>query len=88
MNKAISKIQKARKLMKYADDHEIAKMTGLSLEKVQSASHCLRVVSSMNQSHDIDYFVRLILFPSMPLSLLFFFLCCVVILRLTICIEA
>lgn len=60
MNKAISQIQKARKVlknttMKYADDHEIANMTGLSLDKIRSASHCLRIVSSMNRNQDIDY---------------------------------
>lgn len=52
MNKAISQIQKARKVlknttMKYPNDLEIAKMTGLSLDKIMSASHCLRTVSSM-----------------------------------------
>ncbi|CAI8605689.1 unnamed protein product [Vicia faba] len=60
MNKAISQIQKARKVMKsrsmkYANHHEIARMTGLSLDKIRSASLCLRIVSSMNQNHGIDY---------------------------------
>lgn len=35
--------------MKYLDDYEIAKMTGLSLDKIRSASYCLRVVGSINQ---------------------------------------
>ncbi|XP_045808684.1 RNA polymerase sigma factor sigC [Trifolium pratense] len=53
MNKAINQIKKARKVlrstsMKYPEDHEIAKMTGLSLDRIISASHCLRTVSSMN----------------------------------------
>lgn len=84
MNKAISQIQKARKVlknttMKYADDHEIANMTGLSLDKIRSASHCLRIVSSMNRNQDIDYLVRPIFFPSMmPFSLLFL-LCYVIV---------
>ncbi|XP_058724669.1 RNA polymerase sigma factor sigC [Vicia villosa] len=64
MNKAISQIQKARKVMKStsmknADDHEISKMTGLSLDKIRSANHCLRVVSSMNLHRNIDYFAQM-----------------------------
>ncbi|WJX10048.1 hypothetical protein P8452_00815 [Trifolium repens] len=58
MNKAINQIKKARKVlrsttMKYPEDHEIAKMTGLSLDRIISASHCLRSVSSMNRG--VDY---------------------------------
>ncbi|KAI4337535.1 hypothetical protein L6164_015939 [Bauhinia variegata] len=54
LNRAVSQIQKARKAlkstaMKSPDDYEIAKMTGLSLDKIRSASNCLRVVGSINQ---------------------------------------
>ncbi|XP_057480991.1 RNA polymerase sigma factor sigC [Actinidia eriantha] len=54
LRKAINQIQKARKAlnsshMKYLDDEEIAKFTGLSLAKITSASKCLRVVGSIDQ---------------------------------------
>lgn len=53
LSKAINQIQKARKAnynshMKYPDDEEIAKITGLSLAKIRSASRCLRVVGSVD----------------------------------------
>ncbi|KAL6216529.1 hypothetical protein ACLB2K_009752 [Fragaria x ananassa] len=53
LSKAINRIQKARKAnynnhMKYPDDEEIAKITGLSLAKISSASRCLRVVGSVD----------------------------------------
>ncbi|XP_062019480.1 RNA polymerase sigma factor sigC isoform X1 [Rosa rugosa] len=53
LSKAINRIQKARKAnysshMKYPDDEEIAKITGLSLAKIRSASRCLRVVGSVD----------------------------------------
>ena len=54
LRKAINQIQKARKAlnsshMKYPDDEEIAKFTGLSLAKITLASKCLRVVGSIDQ---------------------------------------
>ncbi|KAM1364944.1 hypothetical protein ACFX13_044029 [Malus domestica] len=53
LSKAINQIQKARKAtynsqMKYPDDDEIAKITGLSLARIKSASTCLRVVGSID----------------------------------------
>lgn len=49
--------------MKFPDDYEIAKMTGLSLDKIRSASNCRRVVASINQKmgdwHSVKYMVRL-----------------------------
>ncbi|KAF3446708.1 hypothetical protein FNV43_RR11888 [Rhamnella rubrinervis] len=53
LSKAINQIQKARKSIntnrrKYPDDDEIAKVTGLSLAKIRSASKCLRVVGSVD----------------------------------------
>ncbi|KAL6207839.1 hypothetical protein ACLB2K_018792 [Fragaria x ananassa] len=53
LSKAINRIQKARKAnynshMKYPDDGEIAKITGLSLAKISSASRCLRVMGSVD----------------------------------------
>uniref|UniRef100_A0A2N9H1L4 RNA polymerase sigma-70 domain-containing protein n=1 Tax=Fagus sylvatica TaxID=28930 RepID=A0A2N9H1L4_FAGSY len=54
LSSAINQIQKAQKSlnrghMKYPDDDEIAKHTGLSLAKIRSASKCLRVVGSIDQ---------------------------------------
>ncbi|KAJ7958850.1 RNA polymerase sigma factor [Quillaja saponaria] len=54
LSRAINQIQKARKSfhgtsIKYPDDNEIAKITGLSLHKIRSASKCLRVVCSIDQ---------------------------------------
>ncbi|XP_047151118.1 RNA polymerase sigma factor sigC [Vigna umbellata] len=54
INRAIKQIQKARKVLKSThkkcpDDWEIAKMTGLSLDKIKSASNCLRIVASIDQ---------------------------------------
>ncbi|XP_015935010.1 RNA polymerase sigma factor sigC [Arachis duranensis] len=54
LSRAMNQIQKAQKSlkmtsMKSPDDHEIAKATGLSLEKIRSAGNCLRVVASTNQ---------------------------------------
>ncbi|KAK4274231.1 hypothetical protein QN277_017488 [Acacia crassicarpa] len=54
LSKAINQILKAQKSLKstamqYSDDYEIAKITGLSVDKVRSAHTCLRVVSSINQ---------------------------------------
>ncbi|XP_068471738.1 RNA polymerase sigma factor sigC isoform X2 [Phaseolus vulgaris] len=54
LNRAIKQIQKARKVLKSThkkspDDCEIAKMTGLSLDKIKSASNCLRIVASIDQ---------------------------------------
>ncbi|KAL5558613.1 hypothetical protein UlMin_034824 [Ulmus minor] len=56
LSKAINQIQKTRKannvnnnLRKFPDDNEIAKLTGLSLAKIRSASQCLRVVGSVDQ---------------------------------------
>lgn len=54
LNRAINQIQKTRKAMKSThkkcpDDYEIAKMTGLSLDKIKSASKCLRIVASIDQ---------------------------------------
>ncbi|KAK1408144.1 hypothetical protein QVD17_39778 [Tagetes erecta] len=56
LSKAISKIQKARKALdngdgRYPDDCEIAKFSGLSLAKIESANKCLRVVGSINQTN-------------------------------------
>lgn len=56
LSKAISKIQKARKALdkgdgRCPDDCEIAKFSGLSLAKIESASKCLRVVGSINQTN-------------------------------------
>ncbi|RXH72714.1 hypothetical protein DVH24_012398 [Malus domestica] len=53
LSKAINQIQKARKAtynrhMRYPDDDEIAKITGLSLVRIRSASTCLRVVGSVD----------------------------------------
>lgn len=53
LSKAINQIQKARKAtynsqMKYPNDDEIAKITGLSLVRIRSASTCLRVVGSID----------------------------------------
>ncbi|KRH16276.1 hypothetical protein GLYMA_14G145200v4 [Glycine max] len=68
LNRAINQIQKARKAMKCMhkkcpDDYEIAKMTGLSLDKIKSASNCLRIVASLDQkvgNHlGVEYMVRL-----------------------------
>ncbi|KAK7282948.1 hypothetical protein RIF29_12089 [Crotalaria pallida] len=64
LSKAINQIQKAQKTrksasMKSPDDYEIAKMTGLSLEKIRLASTCLRVVASIDQKvgdcHSVKY---------------------------------
>ncbi|KAK7320814.1 hypothetical protein VNO77_30642 [Canavalia gladiata] len=54
LNRAINQIQKTRKAMKNTsakcpDDYQIAKMTGLSLDKIRSASNCLRIVASIDQ---------------------------------------
>ncbi|XP_052211345.1 LOW QUALITY PROTEIN: RNA polymerase sigma factor sigC [Diospyros lotus] len=54
LSKAINQIQKARKTLnsrhgRYPDDDEIARLTGLSLAKITSASKCLRVVGSIDQ---------------------------------------
>ncbi|KAJ9555759.1 hypothetical protein OSB04_010373 [Centaurea solstitialis] len=61
LSKAISRIQKARKVLagtdgRWPDDCEVAKFTGLSLAKIGSATNCLRVVGSINQkfSNGID----------------------------------
>ncbi|XP_071705036.1 RNA polymerase sigma factor sigC isoform X1 [Rutidosis leptorrhynchoides] len=56
LSKAISKIQKAKKALDKGrgvcpDDCEIANFTGLSLAKIESASKCLRVVGSINQTN-------------------------------------
>ncbi|KAJ0786461.1 putative RNA polymerase sigma-70 region 2, RNA polymerase sigma-70 region 4 [Helianthus annuus] len=56
LSKAISKIQKARKALdkgdgRCPDDCEIAKFSGLSLAKIKSATKCLRVVGSINQTN-------------------------------------
>ncbi|KAM0011487.1 putative RNA polymerase sigma-70 region 2, RNA polymerase sigma-70 region 4 [Helianthus debilis subsp. tardiflorus] len=56
LSKAISKIQKARKALdkgdgRCPDDCEIAKFSGLSLAKIESATKCLRVVGSINQTN-------------------------------------
>lgn len=67
MNRAINQIKRARKVLKnnsikYPDDHEIAKMTGLSLDRIRSASNCLRIVASMNQKmgdRGVSYMVKL-----------------------------
>jgi len=68
LNRAINQIQKARKAMKSThkkcpDDYEIAKMTGLSLDKIKSASNCLRIVASIDQKVGdylgVEYMVRL-----------------------------
>lgn len=53
LSKAVDKIQKARKTLrygtgKYPDDDEIARLTGLSLAKIASADKCLRVVGSLD----------------------------------------
>ncbi|KAG4963174.1 hypothetical protein JHK82_039844 [Glycine max] len=62
-------IQKARKAMKCMhkkcpDDYEIAKMTGLSLDKIKSASNCLRIVASLDQkvgNHlGVEYMVKVL----------------------------
>ncbi|KAL8107220.1 hypothetical protein AgCh_023872 [Apium graveolens] len=55
LSKTMKKIQKARKTLSnslgtYPDDYEIAKSTGLSLSKITSASNCLRVVGSLDQT--------------------------------------
>lgn len=86
MSRAINQIKKARKVlknnsMKYPDDHEIAKMTGLSLDRIKSASNCLRIVASMNQKmgdHGVSYMVKQKNFLSFPLLLLvhLFLSCC------------
>ncbi|KAJ9183534.1 hypothetical protein P3X46_007376 [Hevea brasiliensis] len=54
LSRAINQIQKARKALstsygKHADDSEIAKFTGLSLAKIESASKCPRVVGSIDK---------------------------------------
>ena len=54
LSKAINQIQKTRKAInnnqrRYPDDDEIVKLTGLSLDKIRSASNCLRVVGSVDQ---------------------------------------
>ncbi|KAK7384959.1 hypothetical protein VNO78_30662 [Psophocarpus tetragonolobus] len=54
LNRAINQIQKARKALKSThkkcpNDYEIAKMTGLSLDKIKSAGTCLRIVASIDQ---------------------------------------
>ncbi|KAJ6698070.1 RNA polymerase SIGMA FACTOR SIGC [Salix purpurea] len=54
LSRSINKIQKARKSLsnshgKYPDDWEVAKFTGLSLAKIESANKCLRVVASLDQ---------------------------------------
>ncbi|KAD5508170.1 hypothetical protein R6Q59_031213 [Mikania micrantha] len=56
LSKAISKIQKARKALdkgdgRRPDDCEIAKFSGLSLAKIESATKCLRVVGSIDQTN-------------------------------------
>nr|XP_043612526.1 RNA polymerase sigma factor sigC [Erigeron canadensis] len=56
LSKAISKIQKAKKALykgdgRCPDDLEIANFTGLSVAKIESASKCLRVVGSINQTN-------------------------------------
>ncbi|GMN40034.1 hypothetical protein TIFTF001_009264 [Ficus carica] len=52
LSKAISQIHKTRKAnngqRKHLDDNEIAKLTGLSLDKIRLASNCLRVVGSVD----------------------------------------
>ncbi|EXB75636.1 RNA polymerase sigma factor rpoD [Morus notabilis] len=53
LSKAINQIQKTRKAIsnsqrKPPDDNEIAKLTGLSLDKIRSAGNCLRVVGSID----------------------------------------
>nr|AKC88685.1 sigma factor [Francoa sonchifolia] len=54
LSRVINRVQKARKALsnshgKYPDDAEIAKATGISLEKIRSAKKCLRVVGSIDQ---------------------------------------
>lgn len=54
LSRSINKIQKARKALsnshgRYPDDWEVAKFTGLSLAKIESAKKCLRVVASLDQ---------------------------------------
>ncbi|KAI5586312.1 hypothetical protein POPTR_006G234400v4 [Populus trichocarpa] len=54
LSRSINKIQKARKALsnshgRYPDDWEVAKFTGLSLAKIESAQKCLRVVASLDQ---------------------------------------
>lgn len=51
---AINRVQKGRKALKrtrgkHLDDVELAKFTGLSLDKIKSADKCLRVVGSIDQ---------------------------------------
>ncbi|XP_061373277.1 RNA polymerase sigma factor sigC isoform X2 [Gastrolobium bilobum] len=60
LSRALSQILKARKAMKSTsmkcpDDYEIAKMTGLSLNKIRAASNCRRIVASIDQKTG-DYF--------------------------------
>ncbi|MED6217954.1 hypothetical protein PIB30_022413 [Stylosanthes scabra] len=68
LSRAMNQIQKAEKSlkitsMKSPDDHDIAKVTGLSLEKIRLAGNCLRVVASTNQKIgdclSIKYTVRI-----------------------------
>lgn len=54
LSRRINQIQKARKVLykshgKYPADEDIAKFTGLSLAKIQSASKCLRIVGSLDE---------------------------------------
>lgn len=54
LGRAINKVQNARKTLsnshgKHPDDSEVAKFTGLSLAKIESADKCLRVVASSDQ---------------------------------------
>lgn len=54
LSQAINQMQKAQKALsnghgKYPGDDEIAKFTGLSLAKIESANKCLRVVGSIDQ---------------------------------------
>ncbi|KAK7293872.1 hypothetical protein RJT34_16749 [Clitoria ternatea] len=54
LSRAINQIQRARKAVKNnstrcPDDYEIAKMTGLSLDKIRSASTCVRIITSIDQ---------------------------------------
>ncbi|GMH10792.1 hypothetical protein Nepgr_012633 [Nepenthes gracilis] len=55
LSTAINRIQKARQDLhknhgKYLDDIEIAKLTGLSLDKIQSARNIIRVVGSTDRT--------------------------------------
>jgi len=89
LNSAVNRVQRARKdlkatLGKHPDDVELAKFTGLSLDKIKSTEKCLRMVGSIEQKvgrdTDVKFFVSdIILEVKFSNSGSFFYFCLLIV---------